>query len=166
MAAGARAGPRRQVEVWRSLFRIGVGVYWLYFASQKWPEPLGFGPTHGIGWMQPLMARAAEVSPVPVLHELLTQLVLPNWQYFALLQAAGETLAGVLLILGIATRPAALLATLLALNLSLTVAFTVADIGVRWLYYLPVLASFEVFVSGSGAIAVDRARWVPGWLRA
>ena len=163
MAGDARRG--RQADVWRSLFRIGVGVYWLYFASQKWPAPLGVGPTHGIGWMQPLIDRAAAVNPVPVLQTLLTQLVVPHWQVFAVLQATGETVAGVLLILGIATRPAALLATLLALNLSLTVAFTVPDVGLRWLYYLPMLASFEVFVNGSGSLAVDRARWVPGWLR-
>jgi uncharacterized membrane protein YphA (DoxX/SURF4 family) len=162
----ARAGgARRQALVWHSLFRIGVGVYWLYFASQKWPAPLGGGPTHGIAWMQPLIDRAAAVNPVPFLHDLLTQLVVPNWQFFAVLQGAGETAVGVLLILGIATRPAALVGALLALNLSLTVAFTVADVGVRWLYYLPVLASFEVFVNGSGSLAADRARWVPGWLR-
>ena len=164
MARGARTG--RQAAVWHSLFRIGVGVYWLYFASQKWPAPLGLGPTHGIDWMHPLMQRAAAVNPVSFVHDLLTQLVLPNWQVFAVLQATGETVVGVLLILGIGTRPAALVATLLALNLSLTVAFTDSDVGLRWLYYLPVLASFEVFVNGSGSLAVDRARWVPGWLRA
>jgi thiosulfate dehydrogenase (quinone) large subunit len=162
----ARAGavPRR-APVWHSLFRIGVGVYWLYFASQKWPAPLGAGPTHGIDWMRPLIERAAAVNPVPFLHDLLTQLVVPNWQFFSVLQATAETAVGVLLILGIATRPAALVGTLLALNLSLTVAFTDSDVGLRWLYYLPVLASFEVFVNGSGSVAVDRARWVPGWLR-
>jgi uncharacterized membrane protein YphA (DoxX/SURF4 family) len=161
-------GPRlnRQADVWRSLFRIGVGVYWLYFASQKWPAPLGVGPTHGIEWMQPLIVRAAADNPLPFLHDLLTQLVVPNWQVFALLQATGETVVGVLLVLGLATRPAAVIATLLGLNLSLTVAFTVSDVGLRWLYYLPVLASFEVFVNGSGSLAVDRAWWVPAWLRA
>jgi uncharacterized membrane protein YphA (DoxX/SURF4 family) len=160
---GARSGSR--ADVWRSLFRIGVGVYWLYFASQKWPAPLGVGPTHGIDWMHPLMVRAAAVNPVPLLHDVLTQLVVPNWQVFAVLQAVGETAVGVLLIVGLATRPAALIGTLLALNLSLTVAFTDTDVGIRWLYYLPVLATFEVFVNGSGSLAVDRAPWMPGWLR-
>ena len=166
--AAARTATRRSssVQVWQSLFRIGVGAYWLYFASQKWPAPLGVGPTHGIGWMQPLMQKAAQVNPVPPLHDLLTLVVLPNWSLFAMAQAVGESAVGVLLILGIATRPAALVATLLALNLSLTVAFTVSDPGLRWLYYLPVLAGFEVFVNGSGSLALDRARFVPGWLRA
>ena len=159
----ARAGGR--AYVWRSLFRIGVGVFWLYFASQKWPAPLGVGPTHGIGWMHPLIVRAADVNPIPPLQYLLAHLAVPNWQVFSVLEATAETVVGVLLILGIATRPAALVATLLALNLSLTVAFTDTDVGIRWLYYLPVLASFEVFVNGSGSLAVDRAGWVPGWLR-
>jgi uncharacterized membrane protein YkgB len=115
--------------------------------------------------MQPMMEQAARANPVPALHDALTQLVLPNWQVFASLQAAGETLVGVLLILGLATRPVAVVATLLAVNLSLTVAFTVPDVGVRWLYYLPVLAGIEVLVNGAGALALDRARFVPAWLR-
>ena len=155
----------RGADVWHSLFRVGLGVFWLYFGSQKWPVPLGLGPLHGIGWMQPLMRQAAQVNPVPGLHDLLTQLVVPNWQVFAVGQAVGETAVGVLLILGLATRPAALVATLLALNLSVTVAFTISDLGSRWLYYLPVLASFEVFVNGAGAWALERASAIPGILR-
>ncbi len=156
----------KRVEVWRSLFRIALGVFWLYFASQKWPAPLGLGSSlHGLGWMEPLMEQAARVNPVPGLHELLVQVVVPNWTVFALAQAVAETVVAVLLILGLATRAAALVATLLALNLSLTVAFTVGDFGVRWLYYLPVLAGIEVFVNGGGAWALDRSRAVPAWLR-
>jgi uncharacterized membrane protein YphA (DoxX/SURF4 family) len=155
-------GVARAADVWRSLFRIGVGGFWLYFAAQKWPAPLGINP-HGLAWMRPLIQSAAETNPVPGLHSFLLNVVAPNWQLFAALQAVAETAVGVLLLAGLATRAAALVATLLALNLSLTVAFLVADPGVRWLYYLPVLASFEVFVSGAGALAVDRLRFVPAW---
>ena len=151
-------------DAWRSVFRLGLGLYWLYFASQKWPAPYGF-PPHGIEWVRPLLEQAARVNPVPLLHDVLTQLVLPNWMLFVVAQTVAETAVGVLLILGLATRPAALVATLLALNLSLTVAFTVGDVGVRFLYYLPVLAGIEVFVNGAGAVALDRARIVPAWLR-
>ena len=150
-------------DVWRSVFRVGLGAYWLYFASQKWPAPYGF-PPHGIDWVHPLLEQAARVNPVPGLHEALVQLVLPNWMVFVVAQTVAETAVGVLLILGLATRPAAVVATLLALNLSLTVAFTATDIGVRWLYYLPVLAGIEVLVNGAGAVALDRARPVPAWL--
>ncbi len=164
MARSGAGALRRSGDLWRSVFRIGVGAYWLYFAMQKWPAPLGLAP-HGIAWMHDLIEQSARTNPVPGLRDLLAQLVLPNWQVFATAQAAGETVVGVLLILGLATRPAALVATLLAINLSLTVAFLDPDVGLRWLYYLPILASFEVFVSGSGPLALERARWVPDWLR-
>ena len=164
MASRTRAASA--ASVWHSLFRIGLGAFWLYFAAQKWPPPVAFGSTSGIGWMHPLMEQAAKATPIPPLHDALTSLVLPNWTLFATAQAVGETAVAVLLILGLATRPAAVVAVLLALNLSLTVAFTVPDIGVRWLYYMPVLAGMEVLVNGSGALAVDRAAFVPRWLRA
>jgi len=143
-------------EVWPSLFRIVVGLYWLYFASQKW---------QGVGWMRPLIAAAGRANPIPGLNEFLVSVVTPNWLPFALAQAAGETVAGVLLILGLATRWAGLLGFLLAANLALTVAFSVSDGGFRWLYYLAVLVNAQVIVSGPGPIALGRFGWVPGWLR-
>ena len=158
--AQARSG----ADAWRSLFRIGVGVYWLYFAATKWPVNLGLS-SFGIDWVHPIMITTAKVDPIPVVRQFMQQVVLPNWQFFANAQTIAETLVAVLLILGLATRPAALLATLLALGLSLTVAFAVSDVGIRWLYYLAVLASFEVFVNGAGSLAVERSRSVPQWMR-
>ncbi|MGZ6372921.1 MAG: DoxX family membrane protein [Candidatus Limnocylindria bacterium] len=143
-------------EAWPSLFRIVLGLYWLYFASQKW---------QGIGWMHDLMVSAANANPIPGLHEFLVSVVVPNWQLFALGQAAGETLVAILLILGLGTRWAAILALLLAVNLALTVAFAVSDVGVRWLYYLAVLVAAQVIVSGPGPFALSRFGWVPAFLR-
>jgi uncharacterized membrane protein YphA (DoxX/SURF4 family) len=143
-------------EAWPSLFRIAVGLYWLYFASQKW---------QGIGWMHDLMISTARANPIPGLHEFLVSVVVPNWQLFALGQAAGETVAAILLILGLGTRWAAILALLLAVNLALTVAFAVSDVGIRWLYYLAVLVSAQVIVSGPGPFALSRFGWVPAFLR-
>ncbi len=74
-------------KAWPSLFRIVVGVYWLYFASQKW---------QGIGWMHPVLVEAARVNPIPGLHELLVSVVVPNWVPFALAQSAGETTVAIL----------------------------------------------------------------------
>ena len=155
---------RQPADLWRSLFRVGVGAFWLYFGAQKWPAPWGLAP-HGIGWMHPLLLQAAQTDPIPVVRDLLSQVALPNGRVFATAEAVAETAVGILLIVGLATRPAALVATLLALNLSLTVAFLDSDVGLRWLYYLPVLASFEVFVCGAGSLALDRARMVPAWMR-
>ena len=143
-------------EAWPSLFRVVVGLYWLYFASQKW---------QGVGWMKPLIEQCARVNPIPGLHELLVAVVAPHWMPFALAQAAGETVAALALILGLAARWAGILGFLLAANLALTVAFAVGDGGFRWLYYLAVLANAQVIVSGAGPFALSRFSWVPAWLR-
>lgn len=143
-------------EYWRTVFRVVVGVFWLYFASQKW---------NGIGWMKGLLQAAPAANPIPGLHEFLLVVVAPNWFWFALLQAAGETIVGVLLLLGIATRKVAVLAFLLSLDLALVVAFETGDSGFRWLYYLAVLVNAELIVAGGGALALGRWGALPGWMR-
>ena len=142
-------------RAWSSLFRIAVGLFWLYYASQKW---------QGVGWMHSLMISTAKANPIPGLHELLVNVVVPNWLPFALAQAAGETIVAILLILGLGTRWIAILGLLLAGNLALTVAFA-ADPGFRWLYYLAVLVNAQVIVSGPGPFALSRFGWVPAFLR-
>ena len=143
-------------EAWPSLFRVAVGLYWLYFASQKW---------QGVGWMKPLIETTAKANPIPGLHEFLVAVVVPNWLPFALAQAVGETLVAILLILGLATRWAGILGLLLAANLALTVAFAVNDDGFRWIYYLAVIGNAQVIASGPGPFALGRFGWVPEFLR-
>lgn len=143
-------------ELFASIFRIVVGLYWLYFASQKW---------QGVGWMHGVVDSMAKDNPIPGLHEILVSFVAPNWFLFALAEAAGETLVAVLLILGLATRGAGILGLLMATGLALTVAFSVNDDGFRWLYYLGVLVNAQVIASGPGPIALGRFGWVPAWLR-
>lgn len=147
---------RRAQEAWPSLFRVIAGLFWLYYASQKW---------QGVGWMKPLIETTARVNPIPGLHEFLVAVVAPNWFLFAIAQAVGETVAAVALILGLATRWAGVLGLLLATNLALTVAFAANDVGFRWLYYLAVLVNAQVIVSGAGPLALGRFGWVPAFLR-
>ena len=143
-------------DAWPSVFRITVGLYWLYFASTKW---------QGVGWVRPLLQSAGASNPIPGLHEFLIQVVAPNWLFFAIAQTVGETVVGILLILGLATRWAAILGLLLATGLALVVAFEVHDDGFRWLYYLAVLVNAQVIVSGPGSIALSRFSWAPEFLR-
>lgn len=137
-----------------SLARIVVGGYWLYFASQKWPP-------RGVDWMKGLITSNPAHEPIPGLHQLLQYVVAPNWHLFAVLQGVAETAVAVLLILGVATRLAALAGTLLAAELALTVAFLVTDGGFQWLYYLAVLVTFQVFVAGAGPLSLDALRSRP-----
>jgi uncharacterized membrane protein YphA (DoxX/SURF4 family) len=146
----------RLPDLWRGVFRIVVGIFWLYFASQKWG---------GVGWMQPLIQGAASVNPIPGLHELLAVVVAPNWFPFALAEAIAETIVGVLLVLGLATRKSAVLGLLLALNLALVVAFEVSDIGSRWIYYLAVLVNAELIFVDEGWPSLGGYGFVPAWLR-
>jgi uncharacterized membrane protein YphA (DoxX/SURF4 family) len=138
------------------VFRVVVGIYWLYFASSKW---------QGVGWMKGLIQSSGSVNPIPGLHEILIQVVAPNWYVFAIGQTIAETVVAILLILGLATRWAGLLGLLLAANLALVVAFEVSDPGFRWLYYLGVLVNAQVIVSGEGPYALARFSWVPAALR-
>ena len=143
-------------EAWPSLFRFTVGTYWLYFASTKWT---------GVDWMKGLMQSAGQANPIPGLREILITIVAPNWYPLAIVQTIGETVVGVLLLIGLATRWAGVLGLLLAANLALVVAFQVQDDGFRWLYYLAVLVNAQVIVSGAGPYAVSRFGWVPRLLR-
>jgi uncharacterized membrane protein YphA (DoxX/SURF4 family) len=143
-------------EAFASLFRLLVGFYWLYFASSKW---------QGVGWTRSLIQSAGPANPIPGLHEFLIQVVAPNWFIFSVAQTIGETLVGLLLILGLATRWAAVGGLLLAVNLALVVAFEVTDPGSRWLYYLAVMVNAQVIVSGAGPYALGRFGWVPAFLR-
>jgi uncharacterized membrane protein YphA (DoxX/SURF4 family) len=143
-------------EAWPSVFRIVVGLYWLYFASQKW---------QGIGWMKGVLDSAAKANPIPGLHEILVAVVVPNWVPFSLAESIAETVVAVLLVLGLATRWAGVVGFLLAANLALTVAFALHDDGFRWMYYLGVLVNAEIIVAGAGPFALERFGWIPAWLR-
>lgn len=143
-------------KYWPSLLRVVVALYWLYFASQKW---------NGIDWMRGVIKTTADVNPIPGLHQFLEAVVVPNWALFGTLQGIGETLVGVLLLVGLATRWAAVLGVLLGANLAFTVAFGVTDDGFRWLYWLGLVVNAQALVSGSGPIAISRFEWVPAYLR-
>jgi len=131
-------------ETWASIFRIFVGIFWLYFASTKWQS---------VAWTRGLIQSAAADNPIPGLKEFLANVVAPNWFVFSVAQTIGETVVAILLILGLATRWASIGGLLLAANLALVVAFQVSDPGFRWLYYL------------AGPIALSRFKWVPAFLR-
>jgi uncharacterized membrane protein YphA (DoxX/SURF4 family) len=99
------------------------------------------------------------------LREILINVVAPNWFIFSVVQTVGETVVALLLIVGLATRWAAVLGLMLAIGLALVVAFEVKDDGFRWLYYLAVLVNAQVIVSGAGPFALSRFSWVPAYLR-
>jgi uncharacterized membrane protein YphA (DoxX/SURF4 family) len=131
---------------WQSVFRIGVGFFWLFFAYQSWS---GNGPSPA------LVAGGFTTNPIPGIHELLVTVVLPNWTWFSLVQTAGEVVVGALLVLGLFTRSAAIVGSVLAIDLALTVAFVEPSIVNRWVYYLLALGNLELAFNGPGALSLD-----------
>jgi uncharacterized membrane protein YphA (DoxX/SURF4 family) len=131
---------------WQSVFRIGVGFFWLFFAYQNWTG-------HGVS---PAAVQSGFLTnPVPGIHEVLVTVVLPNFTWFSLVQTAGEVAVGGLLIVGLFTRPAAIVGSALAIYLALTVAFVEPSIVNRWVYYLLVLGNLELAFNGPGALSID-----------
>ena len=49
-------------KYWPSLLRLTVGLFWLYFASQKW---------NGVDWMKGVIKGTADANPIPGLHQFL-----------------------------------------------------------------------------------------------
>src|SRR5258706_7672474 len=111
-------------EAWPSLFRFTVGLYWLYFASTKWL---------GVEWLHSLMQSAGPANPIPGLREFLSNVVAPNWFLFAVAQTVAETVVAIFLIFGFATRWAAIVGLLLAMDLPLVAGFAGSDTRFRWL---------------------------------
>src|SRR6266581_2319362 len=75
-------------KYWPSPLRITVGLYWLYFASQKW---------NGVDWMKSVIKGTADANPIPGLHQFLESVVAPNWFLFGVVQGVGETVVAVVL---------------------------------------------------------------------
>ncbi len=76
-----------------------------------------------------IIAHDARSHPAQLYHDLVYNLVLPNWSLFGPLVGLTETLAGLLLVLGIASSAGAILAALLSLHIQFAALF-----GGEWLF--------------------------------
>lgn len=109
-----------------------------------------------------IIRHNANHHPVQLYHDLVFNLLLPNWTVFGPLVGLAEMTVGLLLILGLASALGALLAALLSLHIQFS------DANGPWLYeyaveWVPLLCL--VFMkSGTvwgldGALATSRPRW-------
>jgi uncharacterized membrane protein YphA (DoxX/SURF4 family) len=91
------------------LLRVYLGVVFLIAGVPKlWTD---FTPG-----LTAFLEQRAMAQSHPFYRQFLQEVVLPNTQLFAALVTWGELLVGVLLILGLMTRPSATVALLLTLN--------------------------------------------------
>jgi hypothetical protein len=99
-----------------AVFRIAVGLYWLW--EQRWKLPPDFGLNEPRGLMG-LFRESAEKPLVGIIGTFVREVVIPNALPFAWLLFFVEVIIGISLVLGLLTRGGALMGTLQALILLL-----------------------------------------------
>ena len=129
--------------------RVLAGLYWLYFGVQKWSD---------YSWVRDTLMIAAQNNPIPTYRELLSNFVLPNWQFITILETAIETLIGIGLILGLFSRLCGFLGVFIAAILTLAMGFSFPDFAlVFWYYALSLILNLTVLLSNTGrAYGIDR----------
>jgi len=138
--------PKSSLQLaWHTILRIIMGVYWLYFSYQKW-----FDRT----WVKDLLSTAAQGNYIPVYGTLVRELASPNWWTVGLVVMVLEAVVGSMLLLGLFTRVAATIASLMSLALILTFCFCncpwTNDFPlVFWFYFGPFLLNVQLIFDRS-----------------
>ena len=151
-----------------AVLRIFFGVVFLSNGLSKFVPgiahlPGGYYLIDSQGAKSIIQHNAAH-HPVALYHDLVFNVMVPNWSVFGPLVGVAETTAGLLLVLGLASSLGALLAALLSLHVQFS------DATGPWLYeyaveWVPLLCL--VFMRAGrtwgldGALAPGR----PGWQR-
>ena len=118
-----------------------MGFYWLYFSSQKWFDN---------AWVKPILDQAAVTNPNQTIGSILRDFVIPNWQLIITFQTVLEAAIGILLLIGLFTRVAGILGTLLASSLLLTFIGSLDVPVFVWFYLLSAFTNLTVAISDAG----------------
>ncbi|MDJ0270211.1 MAG: hypothetical protein NXY59_06685 [Aigarchaeota archaeon] len=139
---------------WQLMLRLSIGIYWLYFASQRWLD---------ISWVERLLKTAAEGNYVPLYGDILRATVAWSWENIARIITIAETAVGLMVILGILVNVAGAIGALIGLNLLATFAFCSCPWNesefplVFWFYFAPILLNMQlIFDRSSEIISVTR----------
>ena len=146
--------------------RVGTGLIWT--SNLEWKEPPEFGcglsGTGGLcGWME----RMGQYSMLGAHADFIQDVVLPNYEMFGYLVYLAESLTGVLLILGLLTRFAAMLGLIQSLNLFVGL----ARVPEEWVWDYGMLALLHLALLGLAAgryFGLDvflHERWENTWVR-
>jgi DoxX len=130
------------------LTRIVVGVLWL--ANLEWKRPTSFGQARGNGLYKYVNAAVDPKTEVFAPYSwLVRHVVIPNYSAFGWMTLLLESTLAVLLILGLWTRPAALLGAGLSVSILLSVLYYPNEWP--WAYFLMIAAHLLVFATDAGA---------------
>jgi len=127
--------------------RVAMGWLWLSNLSWKLPPTFNCEPGEGDGlcyWM----GEMVEHSIVPPHASFVENVALPNYEVFGYLVVGMELLTGVLLVLGLLTRFAALLGALQAANLFIGLSSS-PDEWV-WSYLMMILLHMVLLATAAG----------------
>ena len=137
-------GPRLHAT-WQLMFRIVVGLYWIYFSVMKMVDR---------SWVNDLLNNAANGSYIPGYSQLL-KFVSNYADPLAIVVTLVEAIIGGLILLGVATRIGAAIGAFLGANLMLTFVFckcswTQGDFPlVFWFYFFPIVLNLELIFDSS-----------------
>ena len=128
-------------DVWSLLLRVVMGLYWLYFSSQKWFD---------YSWVRGLLQEAARNNYLPVYGDILRLVAESSWAALTIVLTIVEALIGVALLLGVFIRVASAVGALIDANLLLTFSFcdcpwnTTEFPLVFWFYFAPMLLNAQI----------------------
>lgn len=97
-----------------------MGLLWLI--SLRWKLPPDFVPPAGMNGLRDWLNLMVQHPTLGAYADLVSAVIIPNFTLFAWLVFLAELVAGLLLLSGFRTRPAALLGLLMSLNLGLGLA--------------------------------------------
>lgn len=107
---------RTWAHTWNWLVRIAIGGLWWQQSLWKMPPTYGVGED-GTGGLRYWMEQMAQFTAVPLQGHLVSNVLLPHFNFFAPQIYFGEVLIATLLLLGLFNRVAAVLGALMSLNL-------------------------------------------------
>jgi thiosulfate dehydrogenase (quinone) large subunit len=142
-----------------ALIRVAMGFLWLTNLSWKLPPSFDCDPGEGMGlcyWMQEMVDH----SQLGLHARFVESIALPHYQVFGYLVVGMEAVTGLLLVLGLFTRIAALLGLLQSLNLYIGLAAApnewVWSYAMMALLHLAILALAAGRYFGVDAVLHDR----------
>ncbi len=133
-----------------------MGVLWLTNLSWKLPPSFDCDPGEGNGlcyWMDQMV----EHSQIGLHATFVEKVARPNYEIFGYFVVGGEALVGVLLLLGLFTRFAALVGLLMSLNLYVGL----ANAPDEWIWSYLLMAFVHLLIL---ALAAGRYFGIDSWL--
>lgn len=148
--------PAERTAIWPlALARMALGVLWLVSLRWKLPPDFDGGSEKGLREWLRLEVDHAAFAPY---GSLISDVVIPNFTFFAWAVFLAELVTGVSLLFGVLARAGALLGLLLSINLGIGLLDVPGEWP--WSYAMMVMLHGLVLLAASG-----RAWGVDTWLR-